>query len=230
MGTEDWSRRRRTGGRRQRRRADGRPGARPDARIAMVEKDAQLGGNHNLVVSVVRLKTYPHFAPAENAVEDPQLAEVFRVTAERASDLHEKGLLHAALNLAELSLWGDENEIVPVHYTAEVTLRVLVAARTGLAADKAHRCQLGCQKGVPSRWGISSAIEAAVQPRALAGGALLGGQVDEDLPSGHGVEVCLPGVDHQELAAATAVGSAGGGVRNRRASRGGVAAKNSADL
>ena len=48
----------------------------------------------------------------------------------------------------------------------------------------------------------------------MPGDALLGGQVDEDLPSGHGVEVCLPGVDHQELAAATAVGSAGGGVRN----------------
>ena len=54
-------------------------------------------------------------------VQDAELLQVAGVSSQLADDLYEETLFHTALHTAELVLWGDEDEVVSMHYAAVVS-------------------------------------------------------------------------------------------------------------
>ena len=162
----------------------------------------------DFLVAWVCLHQNPVVRPAQDAVEDPELWQVAGVAAKLAYDLYQKGRLHALLDPSELVLWANKHKVVSVHHAAEISLGVLEAAGAGVAPSEAHCGELRCKVGLPTCWGVACAVQAAVEPGTHAWNLLLWWQVDINQAVCHGVEVCLAGVDHQHLSAATAAVSA----------------------
>ena len=147
-------------------------------------------------------------SPAQHSIEDSNFAEVVFVAAKLSNDFDEEAGFHSSLHPFELRVWADEYKVVAMDNTSQIARGMLEAAWAGFASFEAHQCKLFGQEGFPSRWGIACAIEATIEPGAHAWDALLGRQVDIDLPFRHRVQVRLSGIYDEQFAATATVASA----------------------